>query len=207
MQNNRDGVNGGTPLSFWLAHAISGNSMTNNLTYLPSTTSSMADSKCWIGQEYQSASDAQRRCKINKLGGSRCAEKVPEDVSWSHFFCIFKKTLFRVSIQNFCPCFTWYHWATKFLIFFLPIIIQNNYYDVQFTLVLHLNCTALSQSELSNFFMCIIQGAKKVVSDSPGLVDFVIGLVNSVLNLPDGQAKIFRRIQITKYCKTNVLNS
>ena len=44
----------------------------------------------------------------------------------------------------------------------------------------------------------ISQGAKKVVSDSPGLVDFAIGLVNSVLNLPDGQAKIFRRIQITK---------
>ena len=43
-----------------------------------------------------------------------------------------------------------------------------------------------------------IQRAKKVVSDSPGLVDFAIGLVNSVLNLPDGQAKIFRRIKITK---------
>ena len=42
------------------------------------------------------------------------------------------------------------------------------------------------------------QRAKKVVSDSPGLVDFAIGLVNSVLNLPDGQAKIFRRIKITK---------
>ena len=41
------------------------------------------------------------------------------------------------------------------------------------------------------------QGAKKVVSDSPGLVDFAIGLVNSVLNLPDGQAKIFRTIKIT----------
>ena len=27
--------------------------------------------------------------------------------------------------------------------------------------------------------------------DSPGLVDFVIGLVNSVLNLPDGQVKFF----------------
>ena len=52
------------------------------------------------------------------------------------------------------------------------------------------------------------QGAKKVVSDSPGLVDFAIRLVNSVLNLPDGQAKIFRRIKIIlqKYCKTNVLN-
>ena len=36
-----------------------------------------------------------------------------------------------------------------------------------------------------------MQGAKKVVSDSPGLVDFAIGLVNSVLNLPEGQAKIF----------------
>ena len=34
------------------------------------------------------------------------------------------------------------------------------------------------------------QRAKKVVSDSPGLVDFAIGLVNSVLNLSDGQAKI-----------------
>ena len=34
------------------------------------------------------------------------------------------------------------------------------------------------------------------MSDSPGLADFVIGLVNSVLNLPDGQAKIFRRITV-----------
>ena len=42
------------------------------------------------------------------------------------------------------------------------------------------------------------QGAKKVMSDSPGLVDFAIGLVNSVLNLPDRQVKIFRRIKITK---------
>jgi len=31
------------------------------------------------------------------------------------------------------------------------------------------------------------QRAKKVVSDSPGQVDFAIGLVNSVFNLPDGQ--------------------
>ena len=42
------------------------------------------------------------------------------------------------------------------------------------------------------------QGAKKVVSDSLGLVDFAIGLVNSVFNLPDGQATIFRRIEIAK---------
>ena len=30
-----------------------------------------------------------------------------------------------------------------------------------------------------------------MVSDSPGLVDFATGLVNSVLNLPEGQVKIF----------------
>ena len=42
------------------------------------------------------------------------------------------------------------------------------------------------------------QCAKKIVSDSPGLVDFGMGRVDSVLNLPDGQVKIFERIQITE---------
>ena len=37
----------------------------------------------------------------------------------------------------------------------------------------------------------MLQRAKKVVSDSPGLVDFVIGVVNSVFNLPDGQVMFF----------------
>ena len=32
----------------------------------------------------------------------------------------------------------------------------------------------------------------------PGASGFAIGLVNSVLNLPDGQAKIFLRSKITK---------
>ena len=43
-----------------------------------------------------------------------------------------------------------------------------------------------------------IQRAKKVLSDSPGLVDFAIGLVISVLNLPDGQVLFFGEIQITE---------
>ena len=34
-----------------------------------------------------------------------------------------------------------------------------------------------------------MQRAKKVVSDSPGLVDFAIGFVNSAFNLLDGQVK------------------
>ena len=36
-------------------------------------------------------------------------------------------------------------------------------------------------------FMGEGQRAKKVVSDSPGLVDFAIGLVNSLFNLPMGK--------------------
>ena len=43
-----------------------------------------------------------------------------------------------------------------------------------------------------------IQRAKKIVSDSPGLVDFTIGLVNSVFNLSDGQVIFFLGIQITE---------
>ena len=35
------------------------------------------------------------------------------------------------------------------------------------------------------------QRAKKVVSDSPELVDFAIGLAIFVLNLPDGQVLFF----------------
>ena len=35
------------------------------------------------------------------------------------------------------------------------------------------------------------QRAKKVVSDSPGLLGFAIGLVNSVFKLPDGQVMFF----------------
>ena len=42
------------------------------------------------------------------------------------------------------------------------------------------------------------QRAKKVVSDSLGLVDFAIGLVFFVLNLPDGQVLFFGEIQITE---------
>ena len=44
----------------------------------------------------------------------------------------------------------------------------------------------------------LTQRAKKVVSDSPGLVDFTVGLVFFVLNLPDGQVLFIGEIQITE---------
>ena len=42
------------------------------------------------------------------------------------------------------------------------------------------------------------QRAKKAASNSPGLVDFAIGLVIFVLNLPNGQVLFFAEIQITE---------
>ena len=44
----------------------------------------------------------------------------------------------------------------------------------------------------------LVQCAKKVVSDSPGLVDFAIGPVIFVLNLPDGQVLFVGEIQTTE---------
>ena len=45
--------------------------------------------------------------------------------------------------------------------------------------------------EIQNAF----QSAKKVLSDSLGLVDFAIGLVKSVFNLPNGQVMFFEEFE------------
>ena len=47
------------------------------------------------------------------------------------------------------------------------------------------------------------QRAKKVVSDSPGLVDIATRLVNSVLNLPNGLVKFFVEFKLQKNCEIN----
>ena len=47
------------------------------------------------------------------------------------------------------------------------------------------------------------QHAKKVVFDGPGLVDFALGLVNSVFNLPDGQVMFFEEFTVS--CKNDFL--
>ena len=43
------------------------------------------------------------------------------------------------------------------------------------------------------------------MSDSPGLVDFAVGLVNSVINLPDGQVKFFEEFKLQNNCEINLL--
>ena len=47
------------------------------------------------------------------------------------------------------------------------------------------------------------QRSKKVVSYSPGLVDFAIELVNFELNLPDGQVTFFEEFKLKKNCEIN----
>ena len=41
------------------------------------------------------------------------------------------------------------------------------------------------------------------MSNSPGLVDFVIGLVNFVLNLPDRQVRFFEEFKLQRNCEIN----
>ena len=43
------------------------------------------------------------------------------------------------------------------------------------------------------------------MSDSLRLVDFAIGLVNSVLNLPEGQVKFFEKFKLQKNFEINLL--
>ena len=50
-----------------------------------------------------------------------------------------------------------------------------------------------------------MQRVKKVVSDSPGLAGFAIGLVNSIINLSDGQVKFFEASKSQTNCEINLL--
>ena len=72
---------------------------------------------------------------------------------------------------------------------------------LKFPIYFFSQCIYADQNYLEEFHQFLEsnnQRAKKVVSDSPGLVDFAIGLVIFVLNLPDGQVLFFPEIQITE---------
>ena len=51
------------------------------------------------------------------------------------------------------------------------------------------------------------QRAKEVVFDSLRLVDFAIGLMNSVLNLPDGQVIFLGEFKLQKNCNQSCLSN
>ena len=60
---------------------------------------------------------------------------------------------------------------------------------------LNLYRTMLTHNFVTLFSVTVVQLAKKVVSDSPGLVDFAIGLVNSLFNLPNRQVMSFEEFK------------
>ena len=85
----------------------------------------------------------------------------------------------------------------------LPFVIdQDKTYDITGTKQVWVSqpSTGLDKRQ-ATLQLCIRAGgeqnqcAKKVVSDSRGLADFAIGLVNSVFNLPDGQVMFFEEFE------------
>ena len=72
--------------------------------------------------------------------------------------------------------------------------------------MLNKGCVRVFQNgEVSLWISIVPQHAKKVVSDSPGLLDFAIGLVNSIINWPDGQVKCFEKFKIQENCEISLL--
>ena len=61
----------------------------------------------------------------------------------------------------------------------------------------------LTHNFVTLFSVTVIQLAKKVLSDSPGLVDFAIGLVNSLFNLPNRQVMSLKNSDNINDCEIN----
>ena len=59
------------------------------------------------------------------------------------------------------------------------------------------NSTQVTPQSFDLASNCFVKNTarKEIVSDSPGLVDFAIGQVNSVFNLPDGQVMFFEEFE------------
>ena len=64
----------------------------------------------------------------------------------------------------------------------------------------------LQKAEINPLSSIYMQRVKKVMSDSPGLMDFAIRLVIFVLNLPDGQVLFFGRNSIYRRIVINPVN-
>ena len=84
----------------------------------------------------------------------------------------------------------WYYYCRKITTVIFNSVTNNLIYNLPLKSKSFFQCCSTLLYWVST---ALNQRAKKVVSDSPGLVDFAIGLVNSVINLPDGQVNFFLR--------------
>ena len=80
---------------------------------------------------------------------------------------------------------------------------NSSYIHCQVSKDLETFCLSLSLCcSISQMTKMCFHHVKKVASDSPGLLHFAIGLVNSVLNLPNGQVKYFEEFNLLN-CEIN----
>ena len=112
------------------------------------------------------------------------------------------ETYMTLDSQSFFRLYLWANWRAKGAIliitffciiyryFWLSMLVPS-FFTCSCTHVLLLSTVQQQQANL----MLLLQRAKKVVSDSLGLVDFPIGLVNSVFNLPNGQVMFYKEFK------------
>ena len=97
----------------------------------------------------------------------------------SRFFHLVQFDEYSLVYEKERHCLTFTSSTKREIMHFHVVVVQRRQRNVQEN-VMHVQSCCFDN-----------QRAKKVVSDSPGLVDFAIGLVNSVINLPDGQVMFF----------------
>ena len=117
----------------------------------------------------------------------------PAEIPWSSSKILCCTSYFQFSSR----CFTW--WWNKLHAF-------HAWYITSKSSVLPLSDYQITVTFfLLLLFLLQLKCAKKVVSNSPGLVDFAIGLVNSIINLPNGQVNFFEEFKLQKNCEINLL--
>ena len=90
----------------------------------------------------------------------------------------------------------WYYQSTQALPYTTIILLMLIWLIGEFYYIT--DKELITDLKISRTVANLLQRAKKVMSDSPGLVDFAIRLVIFVLNLPDRQVQFFGEIQITE---------
>ena len=77
---------------------------------------------------------------------------------------------------------------------------KPHYCDHHWTIKSRWHQRGLENNKNDSVIFTLAQRAKKVVSDSLGLVDFAFGLLNSVFNLPNGQVNFLGKFKLQKDC-------
>ena len=132
-------------------------------------------------------------------------ERLGSQMSWLRWtdMCWVLRVKFSLFCNIWCLIFTFapiYLFHSHVLWYFFFMLVYCIYCMAVYSLLLSpsidkpWSCNVFSSPLLSNVIL-LVQCAKKVMSDSPGLVDFAIGLANSVFNLPDGQVMFFEEFE------------